>query len=113
MVGGKGPRSEHRPSEGRGSLLKRARVAIALAIPLLWLVSWLSGCFVRQLSPTSHVVTVEPDGSVVRDECITPTQMAVPPFRLECQENGVQVLDECDGERCTYTRDGKVFRECK
>jgi hypothetical protein len=94
--------------------IKRSRVAIAFAIPLLWLASWLSGCYVSQLSPTSHLVTVEPDGSVVRDECVVATQIAVlPPIRLECEENGVQVLDECNGVRCTYTRNGKVFRDCK
>jgi hypothetical protein len=79
---------------------------------LLWLVLWLSGCAVRQLTPTTHVVTVEPDGSVVRDECEISTQILLPPLRIECQENGMQVLEECNGERCTYARDGKVFREC-
>jgi hypothetical protein len=99
--------------ERGGNFLKRLRVAIALAIPLLWLASWLSGCYVSQLSPTTYIVTDEPDGGVVRDECVTATQIAFSSLRLECQENRVQVIEECDGGRCTYTRNGKVFRDCK
>lgn len=76
--------------------------------------SVLSGCILvpPQLSPPTHLVTIEPDGSIVKDECALPMQMLVPSQRLECQENGVQVIQECEFNRCTYTRDGKVFREC-
>jgi len=75
----------------------------------------LSGCWLwpPQLSPPTHLVTIEPDGSVVKDECGIPMQIIVPTMRLECVENGVQVVEECGPERCTYTRDGKVFRECR
>ncbi len=37
------------------------------------------------------------------------------PVATECQENDVQVIEECDGHRCTYTRNGNgdVFRDWK
>jgi hypothetical protein len=74
----------------------------------------LSGCFVRQLSPTTHVLTTEPNGSVVDDECVPDMQIIIR-SALECEENGAHVVQECDGfsGHCTYTRDGKVFRECR
>jgi hypothetical protein len=74
----------------------------------------LSGCVLvpPQLSPPSHLVTIEPDGSVVKDECVLPRQTLVPSERIECLENGVKVIQECHSKGCTYTRDGKLFRQC-
>src|SRR5208282_6243531 len=75
--------------------------------------SVLSGCILvpPQLSPPTHLVTIEPDGSIVKDECALPMQMLVPSVRLECLESGVPVVQKCDRNGCTYTRDGKVLRE--
>jgi hypothetical protein len=60
----------------------------------------LSGCVLvpPQLSPPSHLVTIEPDGSVVKDECVLPRQTLVPSERIECLENGVKVIQECDSK---------------
>jgi hypothetical protein len=70
----------------------------------------MSGCVLvpPQLPPPSHVVTIEPNGSVVKDEYVVPIHIMVPFARRECLENGVQVSQECDLTGCTYTRDGKV-----
>ena len=86
--------------------------ALALAFVDISLV--LSGCIVvpPKLSPPTHLVTIEPDGSIVKGECVLPMQIVVPSARLECLENGVQIVQECNRQGCTYTRDGKVFREC-
>ena len=74
----------------------------------------LSGCFVRRSTGTTYVITIEPDGSVVEDECGPARQVALGSTRVECQENGVEVVQECNLEaQCTYTRNGEVFRECK
>ena len=74
----------------------------------------LSGCFVSRSTGTTHVITIEPDGSVVEDECVPARQVALGSTRVECQENGVQVVQECNLQaQCTYTRNGEVFRECK
>jgi hypothetical protein len=72
----------------------------------------LSGCFVSQLTPTSHVVTIEPNGSRVDAECVPATQLALTSMRVECKEHGTQFVQECSWKGCTYTRNGKVFREC-
>jgi len=86
----------------------KPRHAAALALVAITLL--LTGCVLW--SPPGHLVTIEPDGSIARDECVMPMQIFVPSARLECQEDGVQVIEECELNRCTYTRDGKVFREC-
>ena len=84
-----------------------------LSLTVAMIGATLSGCVVGQLDPGTHLVTVEPDGSVIKDECVTPTQLGFPTIRMECQENGGEVFQECNLEGCTYTKNGKVFRECK
>lgn len=37
-----------------------------------------------QLSPPTHLVKIEPDESMVKDECVLPVQILVPSERLEC-----------------------------
>jgi hypothetical protein len=86
----------------------KPRHAAGLALVAISLL--LTGCVLW--SPPGHLVTIEPDGSIVKDECVIPMQILVPSERLECQENGAQVIEECEFNGCTYTRDGKVFREC-
>jgi hypothetical protein len=74
----------------------------------------LPGCFVSRSTGTTHVITIEPDGGVVEDECVPARQVALGSTRVECQENGVQVVQECNLQaQCTYTRNGELFRECK
>ena len=74
----------------------------------------LSGCFVARSTGTTHVITIEPDGSVAEDECVPARQVALGSTRVDCQENGVEVVQVCDLQaHCTYTRNGEVFRQCK
>ena len=81
--------------------------ALALSVAL-------SGCAIGQLSPTSHVFTTEPNGSVEEYDCLPDTQFVIRSIRVVCEEKGAQVVQTCStsGE-CTFTRDGKVFRECR
>jgi hypothetical protein len=74
----------------------------------------LSGCFVlpEQLQPPNHVVTTEPDGTVVKDECYLPVQIAFPSVRMDCVEDGERVTEDCDSDGCIYKRGDIVFRQC-
>jgi len=102
------PRFEEREPPQRKTMTAKVMSAL-LALSLM-----LSGCFVRRSTGTTHVLTIEPDGSVVEDDCVPASQVALGSTRVICQENGAEVVQECNLEaQCTYTRNGEVFRECK
>jgi hypothetical protein len=99
--------------ERLGIVLIVTRASTEAKILLLGLSFILCGCFVRQLTPTTHVVTIEPNGSETSADCVPATQIAIPSARVECRENGADFVQECRvGGGCIWTKNGKVFREC-
>lgn len=95
------------PQQRKSMTVKALSLILALGMTL-------SGCFVTRSTGTTHVITIEPDGSVAEDECVPARQVALGSTRVDCRENGVEVVQVCDLQaRCTYTRNGEVFRQCK
>jgi hypothetical protein len=98
----------------RIKVTSKIKMKLRYAAALGLISNLLTGCVMLppQLSPPTHLVNVEPDGTIVKDECVVPMQIALSSMRIECVENDKQVVEVCSHTRCSYSREGKVFREC-